>query len=327
MVEGVLVTDASGRVVLVNRALVSMLSLSMEVLGRGLLEFSRNPEIHETVTHVLKEKKTRQKEISVFVAGEEKSIVMSSSPLTSGTVSVFYNVTEIRRLEDLRKDFVANVSHELKTPLTCIRGYAETLKAGALQDAVAAERFLDKIEKNATQLQALVEDLLSISEIESGGFSQTPSDVPLLKVVKEVLEDFSTQAASRNVVLSVPPNLKVSVPPESLRRILVNLVDNALKYSPQGSLLEIGAESAEGFCRIWVRDDGIGLSPDDAARVFERFYRADKARTRSAASGTGLGLSIVKHLVQAQGGDVGVDSEPGKGATFWFKLPLSKESS
>lgn len=228
------------------------------------------------------------------------------------------------KLEQMRREFVANVSHELKTPLTCIRGYAETLKEGALDDPKAARRFIDKIESNANQLQNLVEDLLKLSEIESGRMEMSPENLSLGVIVSEVMESFQglIQAKDLQCLNRIPGDLRIYVDAKAMSQILRNLLDNAIKYTPEGGVITLEAEAYGSFCRMMVRDTGIGILEQDLSRIFERFYRADKAHSRQMG-GTGLGLAIVKHLVQLHGGEVGVISEVGKGSQFFFTLPLS----
>jgi two-component system, OmpR family, phosphate regulon sensor histidine kinase PhoR len=323
MVEGVLVTNQRGEVVLVNPALTGMLGLAEDWAGKTVLECLRNAAVNDAVEKALSQRVLQEQEISLFVDGEERNVVVHSAPLASGSVSVFYDVTNVRRLENVRKEFVANVSHELKTPLTCIRGYAETLRSGALNDAAAAQRFVDKIETNAGQLQNLVEDILKLSQVESGRLEIHPVPTDLAPVIASLCEEFSEMARSKRIDLrsDVPGALTAPVDSQAFRQILGNLIENALKYTPEGGRVTVAARAASGGCQVAVRDTGIGIPEADLPRVFERFYRVDKARSREMG-GTGLGLAIVKHLVQAHGGEVGVKSEVGKGSEFWFTVPL-----
>jgi two-component system phosphate regulon sensor histidine kinase PhoR len=323
MVEGVLVTDPKGRIVLVNPALTGMLGLVGDCVGRTVLECLRNAAVNDAVEKALSEKALQEQEIEIFIGGEERSVVVHSAPLTAGSVSVFYDVTNVRRLENVRKEFVANVSHELKTPLTCIRGYAETLRTGALSDGDAARRFVEKIETNAGQLQNLVEDILKLSQIESGRLEIATAPTALGPVIGSLCDEFSDLAESKKISLKkeVAADLTVPVDVQAFRQILGNLVQNAVKYTPESGAVTVSARALGGVCRVSVSDTGIGIPETDISRVFERFYRVDKARSR-AMGGTGLGLAIVKHLVQAHGGDVGVKSEVGKGSEFWFTIPI-----
>ena len=255
-------------------------------------------------------------------------MILASIALAVGLVAGFLVARRLRpdgssqKLEEMRREFVANVSHELKTPLTNIRGYAETLKESALKEPETARRFVEKIESNAAQLQNLVEDLLKLSEIESGRFEIHPENLGLREVVTELLEQFQHQMESKGIqpLNRIPAELFLRTDPKAIRQILDNLIDNAVKYTRSSGVVTLKAERIGSDCRITVRDTGIGISESDQPRIFERFYRADKSHSRSMG-GTGLGLSIVKHLVQAHGGEVGVRSEPGKGSEFWFTLP------
>jgi len=327
MVEGVLVTDSRGEIVLVNPALVSMIHLEGDSRGKTVLECLRNAEVHDAVEKALSEKMPQEQEIAIQLGGEERHVVVHSAPLESGSVSVFYDVTGIRKLENIRKDFVANVSHELKTPLTCIRGYAETLKSGALADETAAHRFVEKIESNAAQLQNLVEDILRLSQIESGRLEVHPVSTALKPLADSLLEEFADLARTKKIGLfsEITSVFSLKADPQALRQVIGNLVENAVKYTPEGGQVRIGAEATRDGARVWVRDTGIGIAEADLPRVFERFYRVDKARSRQMA-GTGLGLAIVKHMVQAHGGEVGVKSELGKGSEFWFTIPKETNS-
>ncbi len=328
MIEGVLVTDGRGRIVLVNQALQTMLCAEGICVGKTVLEYLRNPSIHEAAESVLRANESQEKEMAIFIAGEERRVIMHAARLSlpdgqRGSVSVFYDVTSIRRLEEVRKEFVANVSHELKTPLTCIRGYAETLKTGALNDPDAAIRFVEKIESNATQLQSLVEDILKLSEMESGRMELNVQSVNLKEISTRIVAEFAERSAAKQLFCEnrIPDGLRVRADLQAFRKIIGNLVENAIKYTPEGGKFVMNAEVLGPLCRVTVADTGIGIFPKDLPRVFERFYRADKARSRQT-EGTGLGLAIVKHLVQSHGGEVGVKSEIGKGSEFWVTLPL-----
>jgi two-component system phosphate regulon sensor histidine kinase PhoR len=327
MVEGVLVTDGRGRIVLVNPALTSMLGIAGDSIGKTILECLRNAAVNDAVERTVLEGRPQEDEISLYVDGEERNVVVHAAPLHEGAVSVFYDVTGVRRLENVRKDFVANVSHELKTPLTCIRGYAETLRSGALGDEAAARRFVEKIETNAAQLQNLVEDILKLSQIESGRLEIAQAPIALKPIVAALCDEFSEMARGKKIDLRnrVTQELVAEADGQAFRQILGNLVENALKYTPEGGTVTVASESAGGVCRVTVADTGVGIAEADLPRVFERFYRVDKARSRQM-EGTGLGLAIVKHLVQAHGGEVGVRSELGKGAEFWFTIPLEKRT-
>jgi two-component system phosphate regulon sensor histidine kinase PhoR len=217
---------------------------------------------------------------------------------------------------------VANVSHELRTPLSHIKGYVETLLSGAKDDPQVSVRFLQTIERNAERLKLLIEDLLTISELESGRVQLNLQTLALRSVVEKVLEDFKARAAAKSVTLvGEVPELQVRADFGRLEQVISNLLDNAIKYGRSCGQVRVGARAVEGDkVEVFVQDDGPGLPPEALERVFERFYRVDKARSREQG-GTGLGLSIVKHIVQNHGGKVWVTSELEKGATFCFTLP------
>jgi len=230
---------------------------------------------------------------------------------------------EIQKLANARKEFVANVSHELKTPLTSIRGFAETLKNGALDDEEKAARFVGKIEKNADQLQNLIEDLLALSELDSGRYQLELAAVPLAELIAELREDFLESLRSKKHVLEldISNGVQVRAQTAALKQVLTNLLGNAIKYSPEASPIQIRAYPRGNVCEIIVEDKGIGIPLADIPHIFERFYRVDKARSRDLG-GTGLGLAIVKHLVNAQGGEIMVTSQPELGSRFIVTLPL-----
>jgi two-component system phosphate regulon sensor histidine kinase PhoR len=252
-----------------------------------------------------------------------------------GVVLVLHDTTELRRLESLRRDFVANVSHELKTPLSSIKVHAETLRNGAMYDPEVSQKFLARIEEQADRLDHLIKDMLMLARIES---DQQPFEivaVDVAEIVDQCLEDHRRSAEAKRICLSTEPGepqIRVNADREGLREILDNLIDNAIKYTPEGGSVTVSWHEVAGehssfsiqhpSVRIAVRDTGIGIKPQHQARVFERFYRVDKARSRELG-GTGLGLAIVKHLAQSFGGKVAIDSEPGKGSTFTVELPLA----
>jgi two-component system phosphate regulon sensor histidine kinase PhoR len=245
-----------------------------------------------------------------------------------GAVLVFHDLTRMKKLEIARKDFVANVSHELRTPLSMIKGYVETLLDGAKDDPAVSLKFLRTIERNSDRLKLLIEDLLTISELEAGRIELQIQTVSLQTLAGKVLEDLQRRAAARQITLSSRvPDLRVEGDPGRLDQVLGNLVDNAIKYGRPGGHVIVDARPSEnGLIEISVADDGPGIPPDSIERIFERFYRVDKARSREQG-GTGLGLSIVKHIVQSHGGTVWAKSELGHGTTFYFTVPKAKEET
>jgi two-component system phosphate regulon sensor histidine kinase PhoR len=266
--------------------------------------------------------------------------MVHATPLTGeprGLVAVFVDVTEIRRLESMRKDFVANVSHELRTPITAVRSAAETARRTIEKDPEAALRFVDMIERNAHRLQELVEDLLELSRIESKQVRLHTEPVDVVPVGEQVLAVFREAVDRRRLKATIVPPASPSLAHgdrRAIEQVLTNLIENAVKYCPDGARVTIrihevrsaeakggqGDVQTRGVIRVAVEDTGPGIDAKHLPRLFERFYRADKGRSRDMG-GTGLGLSIVKHLVEAMDGKVGVESTPGKGTIFWFTLP------
>ena len=329
MREGILVTNETGIITLANPSFYRVFNLETRVEGKSVLESLRNPEIFEILKRVIQEQTALEKEIDFQIHGEEKCILVHLSPLitaskSSGATLVFFDLTQIRRLERTRRDFVANVSHELKTPLTSIRGFAETLRGGASQDPKLFGRFLEKIENNALLLQNLIEDLLKISEIESGRKDWNPEKVEVEPILEEIHQFFTDSLEKNNIQLKimVPPALEVETEPPAFKQILVNLIGNAIKYTQEGGSIELKAQTEGPWVRFSVQDTGMGIPKKELPQIFERLYRVDKARSREMG-GTGLGLAIVKHLVQSHGGEVQVESEEGRGTCFSFTLPRS----
>ncbi len=327
MIEGVLVLDETGRVQFANQGFAEMFSTVGMLRGKILLEAVRSHEIAAIVERAGREQRVEDQEIQM--PGDKErwfkinaASVISSDQRRLGTILVVHDITQIKQLERTRQEFVANVSHELRTPLSHIKGYTETLLGGAKDDPEVATRFLQTIERNVERLKLLIEDLLTISEIESGRVMLNLQPVPVRASVEKVFDDFRTRAAARAVTLvDESEELTARADQRRLEQVLTNLVDNAVKYGGNDSRVVVGAGLSDGMVEMFVQDNGPGLPTESLERVFERFYRVDKARSRDQG-GTGLGLSIVKHIVQSHGGRVWVESEPGKGAKFCFTLPL-----
>jgi two-component system phosphate regulon sensor histidine kinase PhoR len=242
---------------------------------------------------------------------------------SDGAILVFHDLTRVKQLEGARQEFVANVSHELRTPLTLIKGCVETLLDGAKDDPAVRDRFLQTIEKHADRLTYLIEDLLTLSQLESGRLALNLRATQLREVGLRVIDSLEARARLKEVTLEnqIPADLFAQADGERLEQVLFNLVDNAIKYGRSGGRVVLqGEHLADSRARISVQDDGPGIPPEARERVFERFYRLDKARSREQG-GTGLGLAIVKHIIQRHGGEVGVQSEVGQGSTFFFTLP------
>jgi two-component system phosphate regulon sensor histidine kinase PhoR len=324
MQEGVLVLDRDLRILLVNPALREMLLLGADVAGRLPIETIRNADLQTILDRATTHGARASGEVELSGLMPRRFMV-HATPLGGeprGLVVVFVDVTEIRRLESMRKDFVANVSHELRTPITAVRSAAETARRTMERDPDAALRFIDMIERNARRLQELVEDLLELSRIESKQFRPTIESVDLVAAVGGVLGLFRDAAERKRLRLEgdVPGvAARVRADRRGIEQVLTNLVENAVKYCPEGASISVRVREKDGLLRIAVEDTGPGIEPKHLPRLFERFYRADKGRSRDMG-GTGLGLSIVKHLVEAMDGHVGVESTPGRGTTFWFTL-------
>jgi two-component system phosphate regulon sensor histidine kinase PhoR len=328
MVEGVVALDERGRILLLNPAARAMFSVEAAPAdGRSFLEVIRQKALLDVVGQVRVTGGTAHRELELGPP-VNRVVVAQVAPLglapgTTGVLLVLHDVTELRRLERVRSEFVANVSHELRTPLTCIKGYVEALLDGALEDAAHARRFLQIAGVHAERLERLVDDLLQLSNIESGRVTLAPVAVRLADVAGSVATIFERQAAARRQTIerAVPPELVVRADRDRLVQILVNLVDNAVKFTPEGGQVRVAARRApDGRVEVQVADTGVGIPSTDLPRITERFYRVDKTRSRELG-GTGLGLAIVKHLVQAHGGELRIDSELGHGTTVTFTLP------
>jgi two-component system phosphate regulon sensor histidine kinase PhoR len=323
MVEGVLVLDSDGRVALANPRLRELLSLWGPVEGRKLLEVLRHPGIDDALRAaagasgpVVSEVEVGEREILIHAVG-----FPASGPRT-GTVAVFHDVSELRHLENVRRDFVANASHELQTPLTAIRGFAETLLANELPSPQVRSQ-VEVILRNAERLGSLIRDMLDLAQVESRRVPLQAAAIDVVRLTRMLLRDVEPRLAQRSLTAEVidrTEGVAAWADRRAVEQVLTNLLDNAIKYTNPGGHLTVELESRPEAIRIAVRDTGIGIPRDGLARIFERFYRVDKARSR-ALGGTGLGLAIVKHLVQAMGGDIFVESELGRGSTFRFTLP------
>lgn len=337
---GLLVLDGPGRVQLVNRAFRELFGVGEEVHGKTILEALRAHELAELFERVRAGARGGTTATGTGGSGQildlefhhtgppERWFTVNAGAIAGpdgqvqGVIMVFHDVTRLRQLERAREEFVANVSHELRTPLSHIKGYVETLLSGAKDDPAHATRFLDAIVRNATRLEALIQDLLAISELESGRIQLHMESVSLRQFVEEVFSNFRERAAARGVrLINAMAELAVAADPERLQQVFANLLDNAIKYGRESGTVTVHAcLLPDQVVEVSVRDDGPGIPSDALERIFERFYRVDRARSR-AHGGTGLGLAIVKHIVQAHGGRVWAESVPGKGATFYFTLP------
>ena len=330
MQEGVLLLDTEGKVALMNPALREMLLLTADVSGQPLIEVVRHAELKELLDRARTTKSTCSGEIELGGLKPRRLLVRGTAftQHAGGLLAVFFDVTDIRRLESLRRDFVANVSHELRTPVTAVLSAAETLDMALEKDPAGARRFLGIIERNAARLQGLIEDLLDLSRIESRELKLRPERFAFEPFATHVLGLFRDRADKKKITLRLecsPPSsgdsaLEVECDRRALEQVLTNLVDNAVKYGIDAGIVTVRAERADASARILVEDSGPGIEEKHMGRLFERFYRVDASRSREMG-GTGLGLSICKHLVEAMGGTIGVRSAVGKGTTFEIRLP------
>jgi len=335
MVEGVLITDASQRVRVVNGALIRMFDLSTPPSDRTVMEVFRSHDLHAAVSDALaqREPQTRVMRIETGTGSTYSThdFEVSISPLVpdsgtraEGVIAVFHDITELKTQERLRQELVANVSHELRTPLSIVHGYVETLLDGAIEDRPTAERFLKVMHRHGERLNLIIEDLLTLSRLDSGTTPLALEPVDLRESITTVLDRLESNIRTRATTVTTrftDDFPTISADPHRIDQLLFNLLDNALKYTPaeSGTIAIEGSHDANGV-EIRITDNGPGIPLEDQPRLFERFYRVHKHRNRDAG-GTGLGLSIVKHIVAAHGGEVGLRSIPGQGATFWFRLP------
>ncbi|MFT5366190.1 MAG: two-component system phosphate regulon sensor histidine kinase PhoR [Candidatus Latescibacterota bacterium] len=337
--ESILVTEQSGRVSMANRAFEKLFAITQNPVGRMPIELVRQREVQEAIEQTMESGQV------VFLGltlsdGLERYLDVHVAPILQagtcvGSVTVFYDITELRRLERIRKDFVANVSHELRTPLTTIKGCAATLADGALNDKEAAKRFVDMINTHADRLHDLVEDILDLSRMESGTLVVASEICSVQEMVGAAIEQVRSQSQEKNIdlLVSLDDPFQVRCDFKLIEQALVNLLDNAVKYTPQGGTVRVvtslfsqtDGENGDGGggkrIAIEVQDTGVGIPLASISRIFERFYRVDQGRSR-AVGGTGLGLSIVKHIMEAHGERVYVESEQGRGTTFGLTLPV-----
>jgi two-component system phosphate regulon sensor histidine kinase PhoR len=346
MVEGVAVMDAAERLVFCNRAFAEVLAVdASRAEGRPLLETVRQPELHEALRQSLQTNQVVRSEVSLGTL-QPRAFALAAAPLppltndrspadgtpttgandaaARGAVIVLHDITELRRLERVRRDFVANVSHEFKTPLTAIQGFAETLLGGALEDQRNNRKFVEIIRDQSLRLARLTDDLLKLARIEAGKLELESRVIAADALIQSCVEAARMEAQRKNLTVSV--ETPSDLPPldgdqDGLREVLQNLLVNAVHYTPPGGRITVRAECRENLAVLSVEDTGIGIPQAEHERIFERFYRVDAARSREAG-GTGLGLSIARHIVEAYGGRIWVESEVGAGSAFRFTVPL-----
>jgi two-component system phosphate regulon sensor histidine kinase PhoR len=317
LTQGVIAVDSEHRIELLNDAARRMLGVTSSPVGEPLIDFVRVPELFDLLDG------DAAATAEVQLPNTPRALIRTARKWGGdGRVLLLEDVTAMRRLETVRRDFVANVSHELRTPVAVIRANAETLMAGAKDDPAIAGKLIDGLHRNAERLARILADLLDLSRLDAGQYRLELSAVPVVPVIEQALTAVEPQVARRKVsiTVTVPDALAVRADPKALDHILVNLIDNGVKYGRPDGNVWVEARPDGDEVRIEVRDDGPGIADKHRARVFERFYRADPSRSREAG-GTGLGLSIVKHLVESMSGDVGVEPNVPQGSIFWLRLP------
>ncbi len=331
MAEGVIAVDSDGRVVSINKKAALLLEIDVvSVTGHSIEETIRNVDIQRFMRYTLMSSAPTEEDITLS-AEQPVSLRARGTYLTdhqgnkSGAVIVLSDTTRMQRLENIRRDFVANVSHELRTPITSIKGFVETLLDGAINEPEQAQRFLNIIAGHTDRLMAIIEDLLSLSRLEENGQTRmiAREHLKIRPVLESAVELSGPKAGDKKIKIEIDcdDDLEALINPTLLEQAALNLVDNAIKYSPAESTIQISARRAEKEVIIAVKDSGCGIEKSHLSRIFERFYVVDKARTRKLG-GTGLGLAIVKHITNLHGGSVSVESTPGQGSTFTIHLPI-----
>lgn len=324
--ESVLVVDEGMRIAASNvPAAVAFGRDGLEIEGMRLSEVLRDLDVHEAFRTALTSQRSSDVRLEMTRSGQRKfdvhvaPIELEDAPHAIG---FFYETTQIDRLESIRQEFLSNISHELRTPLTSILAFVETLEDGGIDDQENNRHFLSVIRRNAERMHTLIADILELSMIESGNVSVDVREVDLHSAVDAVMTALSSKAAERGILLEnrIPARTKVSADTTRLEQMLTNLIDNAIKFNRESGGVIVSHQRADGRDRISVADTGEGILPEHTGRIFERLYRADRARSRDVG-GTGLGLAIVKHLAKLHGGEVSVDSELGRGTTFYIDLP------
>ena len=339
MREGVLVIDSAMRVVASNDSAREIFNSDGDgALARRLSELTRNPAVYSAFAGAVARGQRAEVKVEAERYGERRVYDLHVAPLRQrdvvegsdvrGAVGVFFDITRLERLERVRQEFLSNVSHELRTPLTAILAFVESLEDGAAEDPETSRRFLSIIRRNSERMRDLINDILELSAIEAGTVSVEPAPLCLASHVQDCFTSLGARASERQVELrnEVPPEVFIQADARRLEQMLTNLVDNAIKFNREGGAVIVGHERTGGRDRIHVSDKGEGIPAEHLVRIFERFYRVDRARSR-ALGGTGLGLAIVKHLARAHGGEATVRSAPGEGSTFTIELPVAQESS
>lgn len=327
MVEGIIVIDRNNRIISVNPTVERIFNVSKKDLeGKIFLEAIRNNDLSDIIDKVLREGRFTSCGLTLMWP-VQKIFQINASPVfekdaVTGCLIVIHDITEIRKLETMRRDFVANVSHELKTPLTSIKGFTETLLEGALNDKEHNIHFLKIIQDHAERLDKLVDDLLSLSHLESKEIVLEKEKFNLREDVEQIIAGLKSQYKKKAIDIKneLSHDLSINGDKPRIQEVLINLIDNAIKFNREKGVIKIYNKEENNALRVIIEDSGIGIPEKDISRIFERFYRVDKSRSRELC-GTGLGLSIVKHIIELHGGNVGVESTEGLGSKFWFTIP------
>jgi two-component system phosphate regulon sensor histidine kinase PhoR len=340
MAESVIAVDGRRRLVFANEAAVRLFNLAPGSVGRLVAEIIRSPELQHAVDSTLSSARNFRGEIITqgpesWPRGSGRCLAVHGTALpgtpSAGAVLVLHDVTDLRRLERMRQDFVANASHEFKTPLAAIKAYAETLLDWAIHDDQVNVRFLNQIDEQTDRLHRLVQDMLSLARLEAGQDSVEPGPFVVEPLLRQSIESYRDRAEASGLEFHVrlefgQPDIEIHGDQEGLRQIVENLLDNAIKYTPAGGRIQVQCKATADRVRLSVADSGIGIPREDLPRIFERFYRVDQARSRQLG-GTGLGLSIVKHAAQSLGGQITVDSSMGAGSVFTVSIPTARSAA
>lgn len=331
VVNGIIAIDSDEKILFINPVAIDMLNIKeSDVAGKHFLQVVRNNQIDNYLKYVIKHRSFYDTEITLNYP-HEKILKLYTNPIKkfekgeeSGIIITIQDITELRKLENMRTEFVANVSHELKTPLTSIKGFVETLKIGAIEDKEDSIRFLNIIEDEADRLSRLISDILSLSELEGKKVKVAHEKIRVQNTIAEIISMLSSQAVKKNITLLSEVNdgsLSIMGDLDKFKQMLINLVDNGIKYTPEGGTIKVEGFRDGDYLVINVIDNGIGIPDEYIPRLFERFYRVDKARSRKVG-GTGLGLAIVKHIVKTFDGEISVESKVGEGTKFTIFLPV-----
>jgi two-component system phosphate regulon sensor histidine kinase PhoR len=326
MQDALLVVDSNRRIILTNASFRKLFALAEVPVSTPLLEVVRDATLDQLVADALTDSEPVRSELAMEGSQIELHAVATRNEASeiTGALVLFHDITELRKTDQVRRDFVANISHELRTPLSILRGYIETLLEHPQTSPKELSRILGVMDRHSKRLDMIVEDLLTLSQLESGNPNLQLANVDLTSFLGEIVRDWEKKLASKNLKVSVhvPPDVApVRVDRTRLQEALYNLLDNAVKYSNEAGRIRLVGRRRDGEIEVSVSDNGIGIHREDLPRIFERFYRVDKARTQDKIPGTGLGLAIVKHVAQLHGGRVEAESEVGKGTTIRVILP------